>query len=130
LITYYVSVIFQCIGLRRNISLLIAGFNATEDLLASFIPIWIIEKVGRRQLMLTGSTGQAPSMMVLATTIRDGSKAAGYVACICLFLLDTLFSLGWVTTPGLCASEVRTLRIRQLGCRWSVLIVSLRAVAL
>jgi hypothetical protein len=47
LITYYVSVIFQSIGLGRNPSLLIAGFNATEYLLASFIPIWIIEKVGR-----------------------------------------------------------------------------------
>lgn len=85
LITYYAPVIFQSIGLSRNLSLLIAGFNATEYLLASLIPIWIIERVGRRQLMMTGSVGQALSMLVLAICVRDGSKAAGYVACACLF---------------------------------------------
>jgi MFS family permease len=85
LITYYAPVIFQSIGLSRDLSLLIAGFNATEYLLASLIPIWIIERVGRRQLMMTGSVGQALSMLVLAICVRDGSKAAGYVACACLF---------------------------------------------
>jgi hypothetical protein len=85
LITYYAAVIFQSIGLSRDLSLLIAGFNATEYLLASLIPIWIIERVGRRQLMITGSVGQAISMLVLAICVKDGSKAAGYVACACLF---------------------------------------------
>jgi MFS family permease len=85
LITYYAPVIFQSIGLSRDLSLLIAGFNATEYLLASLIPIWIIERVGRRQLMITGSVGQALSMLVLAICVKDGSKAAGYVACACLF---------------------------------------------
>jgi hypothetical protein len=97
LITYYAPVIFQSIGLSRDVSLLVAGFNAVEYLLASLIPIWIIERVGRRQLMITGSTGQALCMMVLAITVRDGSQAAGYVACLCLFLFNTFFSWGWLT---------------------------------
>lgn len=100
LITYYAPVIFQSIGLSRDLALLIAGFNATEYMLASLIPIWIIEKVGRRQLMLTGSTGQALSMMVLAICVRNGSKPAGYVACVCLFLFNTFFSWGWLTVSS------------------------------
>jgi hypothetical protein len=115
LITYYAPVIFESIGLSRSLALLIAGFNATEYLLASLIPIWVIERVGRRQLMILGSTGQAISMGVLAICVKDGSKAAGYVACVCLFLFNTFFSWGWLTTPWLYAPEVCTLRIRQKG---------------
>jgi hypothetical protein len=102
LITYYAPVIFQSIGLSRDVSLLVAGFNAVEYLLASLIPIWIIERVGRRKLMITGSTGQALCMMVLAITVRDGSQAAGYVACLCLFLFNTFFSWGWLTVRSSC----------------------------
>ncbi|KAL2004764.1 hypothetical protein VTN00DRAFT_3292 [Thermoascus crustaceus] len=115
LITYYAPVIFESIGLSRDISLLVAGFNAVEYLLASMIPIWIIDKVGRRQLMITGCTGQAFCMMVLAITVQNGSQAAGYVACVCLFLFNTFFSWGWLTSPWLYAPEVCTLRIRQKG---------------
>jgi MFS family permease len=97
LITYYAPVIFQSIGLSRDLALLVAGFNATEYLLASCIPIWIIERVGRRQLMLTGSIGQALSMMVLAICVHDKGQAAGYVACVCLFMFNTFFSWGWLT---------------------------------
>ncbi|MCJ1302408.1 hypothetical protein MMC08_005211 [Hypocenomyce scalaris] len=115
LITYYAPVIFQSIGLSRSLALLIAGVNATEYLLASLIPIFIIEKVGRRQLMITGSTGQALSMLILAICVQNGSQAAGYVAVLCLFTFNTFFSWGWLTTPWLYAPEVCTLRIRQKG---------------
>lgn len=94
LITYYAPVIFQSIGLSRDLALLIAGFNATEYLLASLIPIWIIEKTGRRRLMLTGSAGQAVSMMVLAICVRDGGKG-GRLCCLCLLVpLQHLLFMG------------------------------------
>lgn len=43
------------IGLERdNLPKLLAACNGTEYLMAAFIPIFIIEKVGRRPLMLFG----------------------------------------------------------------------------
>lgn len=48
-------VLYAEIGLGQgNTPKLLAACNGTEYLLAAFIPIYIIEKVGRRPLMLFG----------------------------------------------------------------------------
>lgn len=55
LITYYAPALYGKLGLQgTNINKLLAACNGTEYLLASFIPIFIIEKTGRRPLMLFG----------------------------------------------------------------------------
>ena len=55
LITYYAPILYSQVGLSgNNLPKLLAACNGTEYLLASFIPIFIIEKVGRRPLMLFG----------------------------------------------------------------------------
>ena len=52
--------------------------------MASWIPVFIIEKVGRRQLMLFGAAGCSMSMVILAVMDRLGGKAPGIVAAIFL----------------------------------------------
>lgn len=55
LITYYAPILYGAIGLEgNNINKLLAACNGTEYFLAAFIPIYIIEKTGRRPLMLFG----------------------------------------------------------------------------
>ena len=55
LITYYAPTLYGAIGLKgTNINKLLAACNGTEYFLAAFIPIYIIEKSGRRPLMLFG----------------------------------------------------------------------------
>jgi hypothetical protein len=52
---YQAPVLYSEIGLGQgNYPKLLAACNGTEYLLAAFIPIFIIEKVGRRPLMLFG----------------------------------------------------------------------------
>jgi hypothetical protein len=47
--------LYREIGLGEgNLPKLLAACNGTEYLMAAFIPIFIIEKVGRRPLMLFG----------------------------------------------------------------------------
>ncbi|POS75910.1 sugar transporter STL1 [Diaporthe helianthi] len=77
LITYYAPVIFQqSVGLTHNISMLLAGFNGVAYFLSSLIPIWIIDRLGRRKLMLFAAAGQGCCMAILAGTVSDGSAAA------------------------------------------------------
>lgn len=71
--------------MSRNTALLVSGFNGLEYWLATFIPIPLIDRVGRRPLMLFSAIGQAISMAVLAAMIAfPGSKACGYVAAVFL----------------------------------------------
>jgi hypothetical protein len=71
--------------MSRNMSLLLSGFNGLEYWLATFIPIPLVDRVGRRPLLLGSALGQALSMVVLAICIAyPANKAAGFVAAVFL----------------------------------------------
>lgn len=116
LITQYAPIIFeQSIGMSRSVSQLVAGFNSLEYMLATIPPIFYIEKVGRRKVLMWGALGQALTMMILAITVHDGSYGAGIVGAAMLFLFNTIFAQGWLTCPWLYASEICTLQLRARG---------------
>ncbi|EEB88480.1 hypothetical protein MPER_13662, partial [Moniliophthora perniciosa FA553] len=52
LITYYATLLFERLGLSDVKSRILAACNGTEYFLASLIAIFIIDRIGRRKLML------------------------------------------------------------------------------
>ncbi|PGH15291.1 hypothetical protein AJ79_02456 [Helicocarpus griseus UAMH5409] len=114
LITYYAAVIYDSsIGLDGFMSRILAACNGTEYFLASWIPVFIVEKVGRRQLMLFGAVGMSLSMVVLAVaTSFEGQTKPGIVAAVFLFVFNTFFAIGWLGMTWLYPAEIVPLRIR------------------
>ncbi|ORX35673.1 general substrate transporter [Kockovaella imperatae] len=115
LITYYLNSVLEDIGLGPEMSRIISGVNGTCYFLTSLIAIAIIERAGRRQLMLWMAAAQAGTMAVLAGLYNiehRGNKAAQDVSVLCLFLFNTFFSIGWLGMTWLYPAEVTPLRIR------------------
>lgn len=117
LITYYAPSLYREIGLGQgNLPKLLAACNGTEYLMAAFIPIFIIEKVGRRPLMLFGAAGMSISMAVLAGTnyrlTHLGDSKAGIGQAVFLFVFNTFFAIGWLGMTWLYPAEIVPLRIR------------------
>ncbi|KAL3455931.1 general substrate transporter [Aspergillus heterothallicus] len=117
LITYYAPQLYAEIGLGSgNQPKLLAACNGTEYLMAAFIPIFIIEKVGRRPLMLFGAAGMAVSMAVLAGTnyrlVYLDDQQAGIGQAVFLFVFNTFFAIGWLGMTWLYPAEIVPLRIR------------------
>lgn len=116
-------------GLDHHLSLLIGGFNGLEYLVASMIPIWTIERFGRRKLLLISATGQALSMTILAAAIwyvtknedGPGAYAMGIVAVVCFFLFNTFYAQGFLAIPFFYPAEITTLRTRSRGVSISVM---------
>ena len=102
----------QSVGLGRNISLLLAGFNGIAYFFSSLPPIWILDRLGRRKLMLFAAAGQCVCMAVLAGTVSNGSKSAGIVAVVMLFLFNFFFAIGLLAIPWLLPAEYAPLAIR------------------
>lgn len=103
LITYYAPTIFQnSVGMSHELSLLLAGFNGVAYFFSSLIPIWIIDRLGRRKLMLFAAAGQGALMAILAGTVRNGSAPAGIVASVMLFAFNFFFAVGLLAIPWLC----------------------------
>ncbi|TWU77842.1 hypothetical protein ED733_002847 [Metarhizium rileyi] len=113
LITYYAPVIFQqSVGLSQDLSLLLAGFNGIAYWLSSMMPIWLIDRLGRRKLMLFAAFGQGACMAILAGTVSNGSASAGIVATVMLFLFNFFFAVGLLAIPWLLPAEYAPLAIR------------------
>lgn len=113
LITYYAPVIFEVsVGIPHNTAMLLAGFNGIAYLISSLIPIWCLDRFGRRNLMLFACAGQACCMAVLAGTVSDGGHASGIVAIVMLFLFNFFFAIGLLAIPWLLPAEYAPLAIR------------------
>lgn len=107
LITYYAATIYQNeIGLTPFISRVLAACNGTEYFLASWIAVFIVEKVGRRSLMLFGAAGMSMSMVILAVMTKIGGTTPGIVAAAFLFIFNTFFAIGWLGMTWLYPAEI------------------------
>jgi hypothetical protein len=103
-------------------SRLLAAANGTEYLLAGLIAIPLIERVGRRKLILFGAFGQMSSMIILAgsssTAVIDDLGAPrlntlyGVLALVFLFGFNAFFAIGWLGMTWSCPAEITNLRIR------------------
>lgn len=115
LITYYAAVIYSNLGMSDFMSRLLAALNGTEYFLASWPAVFLVERVGRRKLMLFGAVGQAATMAILAgvnSESEKGNKGAGIAGIVFLFVFNSFFAVGWLGMTWLYPAEIVPLRIR------------------
>lgn len=129
LLTYYIAYVLEkSVGLSHHLSLLIGGFNGLEYLVASLIPIWTIERFGRRKLLLISATGQTVAMTFLAGAIwyvtedqGPSTFAMGILAVVCFFVFNTFYAQGFLAIPFFYPAEITNLRTRSKGVALSVM---------
>ncbi|TFK43653.1 general substrate transporter [Crucibulum laeve] len=112
IITYYATLLFERLGISDTKSRIIAACNGTEYFLASLIAIGLIDKVGRRKLMLFGSTGQTLTMILLAVLGSISGSGAQVVSAVLLFVFNSFFAVGWLGMTWLYPAEIVGLRMR------------------
>lgn len=115
LITYYAANIFQeYLRMSSFLSRLLAALNGTEYFIASLLPIFIVERVGRRPLMLIGAAGMCVGMVALAICVHfaENNTHAAAAAAFFLFFFNTFFAWGWLGMTWLYPAEIVPLRIR------------------
>ncbi len=132
LITYYAGTIFQNnLGFSPLLARIIAAANGTEYFAASWIAVFLVERAGRRPLMLFGALGQSISMAILAitnsdtvqkpiilnpgtpeATLKGQNNGASIVAAVFLFGFNTFFAIGWLGMTWLTPAEMTPLHVR------------------
>ena len=90
------TILFQRLGLSDVNSRIVAACNGTEYFLASLIAIFIIERFGRRKLMLFGATGQCLTMVLLAVLGSINNSASQIISAVLLFVFNSFFAVGWL----------------------------------
>jgi MFS family permease len=102
----YATLLFERLGIDDVKSRIIAACNGTEYFLASLIAIALIERVGRRKLMLFGAVGQCLTMVLLAVLGSIDNPATQIVSAVLLFVFNSFFAIGWLGMTWLYVSSI------------------------
>jgi SP family sugar:H+ symporter-like MFS transporter len=104
-IFYYSTTLWQAVGFQEEDSFLISTITAVVNVAVTFIAIGLVDKVGRRPMLLAGSVGMFVSLAVTAlafsqaTTTASGDPslpgAWGPVALVAANLFVVSFGATW-----------------------------------
>ena len=121
-IFYYSTTLWQAVGFEESQSFMISTITSVTNVLVTFIAIALIDKVGRRPLLLTGSFGMAVTLghhgarlhavdgHGRATLTLDGSW--GVVALVAANLFVVFFGATWGPLVWVLLGEMFPNRIR------------------
>ncbi|MCX6988082.1 MAG: sugar porter family MFS transporter [Chlamydiae bacterium] len=115
-VIYFAPKIFQAMHMgARSATLLATVGVGLVNTLMTCVSFSLIERIGRRSLLLFGFFGAACSLgMIGIFTLMDGSIFQ-YLATIAIFLYISAFAIGLGPVPFVLASEIFPLKIRGQG---------------
>lgn len=121
-IFYYSNVLWQAVGYSADVAAINTVITSVINVLTTLIAIALIDKIGRKPLLLIGSTGMAITLITMAvifgTATLDANGqptlpgASGYVALIAANLFVVAFGMSWGPVVWVLLGEMFPNRIR------------------
>ncbi|OBI51678.1 MFS transporter [Mycobacterium kyorinense] len=120
-IFFYGSVLWQAVGFGEQSSFTIALVTSVVNVLITVVAIALIDKVGRRPLLLTGSAGMALMLLTMTVVFASGpvvdgtphlSETSGLIALIAANVFVIAFGVSWGPILWVALGEIFPNRIR------------------
>ncbi|CZR58318.1 related to sugar transporter [Phialocephala subalpina] len=115
---YFPIILTENIGLSELMARILTGCNATSYMISSGLCFWMIERSGRRSLMLSGLGLQCLAYVMVAIAIALQTQAPfqwGAVAITFLFFYYAAFGCTWGMVPWVYQAEINSLAMRTKG---------------
>ncbi|MFC4701552.1 sugar porter family MFS transporter [Glaciecola siphonariae] len=121
---YYGAVLWQAVGFSESDALLTNVITGGVSILACFITISLIEKIGRKPLLMIGSIGMSVSLGVMvlvfatASTAANGNLELGDMGIVALISANTFvffFNMSWGPVMWVMLGEMFPNQIRGSG---------------
>jgi sugar porter (SP) family MFS transporter len=120
-IFYYSSALWQQVGFSENDALTITVITSVTNIVVTLVAISVIDKIGRRILLLIGSAGMAATLGTLAVVFGTApvhnnepvlSHGAGIVALLAANLFVVFFGVSWGPVVWVLLGEMFNNKIR------------------
>jgi SP family xylose:H+ symportor-like MFS transporter len=107
---YYAPEIFKKLGSETNVALLQQAIVGAVNLLFTVIACWVVDRVGRKPLMLVGATGMGVSLLAMGLAAYWQETALwmlvfilGYIACFAM----SVGPIVWVILSEIFPTSIR-----------------------
>ncbi|MGE2724935.1 sugar porter family MFS transporter [Mycolicibacterium pulveris] len=124
-IFYYSNILWEAVGFEESQAFLITVITSVTNIVTTLIAIALIDRIGRKPLLLVGSTGMAITLTTMAvifatagTEVVDGVEqpvlagASGPIALIAANLFVVSFGMSWGPVVWVLLGEMFPNRIR------------------
>jgi len=114
-VIYYAPTLLQGAGFGSSAALLANVVNGAVNVGMTIVAIWLLDRAGRRPLLLSGTAGMAVGMAITACAFLGGENLHGalaIVAVIGLLVYTGSFAIGLGPVFWLLIAEIYPLRIR------------------
>ncbi|KAL2676495.1 hypothetical protein Neosp_010253 [[Neocosmospora] mangrovei] len=115
-IAFYVTIVLETnVGLSKDTSSLVAGFIQIAFWLSTFPPMYLLDRVGRRPMLMLGSVSLLTAMAIFTAGIAVNTSSTSAMALAFLFIYEISFGMSWNSIPWLYAPEITPLELRHVG---------------
>jgi sugar porter (SP) family MFS transporter len=120
-IFYYSTTLWKSVGFEESDSLTISVITSVTNIAVTFVAIALVDRIGRRPILLTGSLGMAVSLAVMALSFSQANDVGGSpslpgawgpIALVAANVFVVSFGASWGPVVWVLLGEIFPNRIR------------------
>ncbi|WFA04825.1 sugar porter family MFS transporter [Bacillus sp. HSf4] len=122
---YYAPKTFANVGFEKSAAILGTVGIGTVNVLMTLAAMRLIDRVGRKPLLLFGNAGMVISLIVLSVThiFLGNTVAAAWTTVVCLGVFIAVFAVSWGPVVWVMLPELFPLHVRGAGTGVSTLLL-------
>lgn len=118
-ISYYAPLVFESAGWHGRDAILMTGFNAFTYLASTIPPWYLVDKWGRRPILLSGAVMMIIALSAVSYFIYIDIDLTPRLVVIFVMIYNAAFGFSWGPIPWLYPPEILPLSIRAKGASLS-----------
>ncbi|RDL38266.1 Uncharacterized protein BP5553_02606 [Venustampulla echinocandica] len=118
-ISYYAPYVFESAGWEGRDAILMTGINALSYLASSVPPWYLVDRWGRRYVLLTGAVAMVIALAAISYFLFLDLTATPTLVVIFVMIYNAAFGYSWGPIPWLYPPEILPLSIRSKGASLS-----------
>jgi sugar porter (SP) family MFS transporter len=118
-ISYYAPYVFESAGWTGDNAVLMTGINGITYLMSTVPPWYIVDRWGRRPVLLSGAVAMTISLSLISYFIHLNITATPTLVVVFVMIYNAAFGYSWGPIPWLYPPEILPLSIRSKGASLS-----------